>query len=124
MKSSIVGVLFASSFMLGGCIVVATDDGLDFNHNYHSDHGSVFGAEVLTDAISFRTTSNGCTSKEYFDVDVDQRGDNRFVVAIERQQADRCRADLPEGEVFTWSFDELGIPADADVKIGNTVRRR
>lgn len=122
MKSVLAGA--AAAFALSGCVIVASDDGLDYHSGWDSDSGSVFGATVLTDSVAFLVTSNGCTDKSYFNIDIDRHDEDEYSVTIDRRQQDRCRAYIPEGEEFVWTFEELGIPAGAEVSVGNEVRRR
>lgn len=127
-KTATAAALLAAPLMLGGCVIAVSEDGFDSDFDHHADFdrsaGSVFGADVTADAVTFRVTSNGCTDQSYFDVDVDRRGEGRYDVTIERREADKCRALLQDGVELTWTFDELRIPEGADVRIGNQVRRR
>ncbi|MEO0714088.1 MAG: hypothetical protein AAFY37_09265, partial [Pseudomonadota bacterium] len=59
----------------------------------------------------------------FMDVYVERIDDDRYAVTVDREQADNCRALVPEGVTLVWSFAALGIPAGADVRIGNQVRR-
>ncbi|MEL6244065.1 MAG: hypothetical protein AAFU66_10440 [Pseudomonadota bacterium] len=113
---------------LGGCVIAVGDghdDDFDASYDYDFDEraGTVYGAEVLPDAVTFTVTSNGCTDETFMDVYVERIDDDRYAVTVDREQADNCRALVPEGVTLVWSFADLGIPAGADVRIGNQVRR-
>lgn len=126
MKQIATAIALSAALALGGCVVVATDEGLDFDHDidFDNDIGTVFGADIAADVVTFRVTSNGCTDETYFDIDVDRHGDDKYSIGIMRTQPDRCRALLRDGVEVSWSYDDLGIPAGADVRVENQVRRR
>lgn len=125
MKLTFLAPALAATALLGGCIIVDADEGdITTGFSHDGDLGTVYGATVFNDRVTFRVTSNGCTNESYFDTDVDSRSGNRFAVSIDRTRADNCRARLPEGVEVSYSFAELGLPDGADVTVLNPVRRR
>ena len=70
-----------------------------------------------------RVRSNGCTTKDSFQVDVtgSAAAGWSFDMALTRLHADRCRALLPQGVALTWTKDELGLPPSAEVNLLNRV---
>jgi len=120
--------LMAATPLVAGCIIIDEDaSDRDITADYVASPqrlGSVFGAEVGAGGVSFLVSSNGCTSEESFELDVEQTGAMSYRVAIERVQADRCDAPVEDGTRVRYDFDALGIPEGADVEIANPVRRR
>ncbi|MEL6386836.1 MAG: hypothetical protein AAFR00_05760 [Pseudomonadota bacterium] len=112
---------------LGGCVIVADgDDKPAFTSTFDpavSSPGTVFGAEIVADSITFLVSSNGCTDASFFAVDVDRRGDQTFAITLDRIRTDNCRALVPEGVDVSFTFQELGIPDGASVIVRNTIRR-
>lgn len=128
MKLSAALALACATPLLAGCIIIDGDDdgsGIDYDMSVSSrELGSVYGASVLPNRVEYRVTSNGCTDEESFDVKVRDRGDDRYALELSRVRADNCRAYLVEGVVVSYSFEQLGLPENADVAILNPVRRR
>ncbi|MEM9669461.1 MAG: hypothetical protein AAF950_11105 [Pseudomonadota bacterium] len=110
--------------MLGGCVIIDADDA-DFHSefDYNDGYGTVYGADVVGGAVAFTVSDNGCTDKNFFDVRVFGEDEDEFEVGIKRVREDHCRAYNPEGKTFSWTFQELGIPSDAEVTVLNRVRR-
>lgn len=112
---------------LAGCVIIA-DDG-ELSRSYVSSGpssagaGTVFGAEIQGDRVAFTVSSNGCTTRDFFEADVRERSGRHFV-EIDRIRTDTCRALVPEGVEVSWSFAELGLADGADVELVNPVRRR
>ncbi len=71
--------------------------------------------------LVIRVQSNGCTTKDSFDVLVTGSAAQgwAFDMALTRVHADRCRAFLPQGVALTWTKDELGLPPSAQVSVVN-----
>jgi len=115
----------AALAMLGGCVIIDADDG-DFRTDYDigsRSYGTVFAADVSDSSVAFLVTSNGCTERDFFDVDVVEEDDDAFEVGLRRTRQDHCDAVVPEGVEVGWTYSELGIPAGAEVTIRNRVRR-
>ncbi len=115
----------AASTLLGGCIIIDADE-RDLSSDLSPDraYGTVYGAQVHQDEVSFQVSSNGCTDEDSFRTQTASQGARRFEVAIERVRADNCRAFIPGGVSLSYSFAELGLPEGADVTVLNPVRRR
>lgn len=107
---------------LSGCVIA-----VDGDHDVHSnwdmdrDYGTLKGADVSANAVTARVTSNGCTTKDFIGTDVRKSGDDSFTVGFFREKQDYCRAMLPDGVALTWSFEELGIPEGAEVRVRNKI---
>lgn len=125
MKRTALLPVIAALPLLAGCVIIDANesDGLESDFA-HSDAGRVYGASVHPAHVVFQVTSNGCTDRSYFEVDVDHHGSNRYSLELDRIRPDRCRALVPEGVEVSWSFDELGLPRGAAVEIENPVARR
>ncbi len=112
-----------SATMLAGCVIVDADVD-DVKARYSNEHAErVYSADIGNDQITLRVAASGCTTKEFFDVDVDHEGDDVFSVEFERERRDYCKMMQPDGEKLTWSFGELGIPSGATVILENPVGR-
>ncbi len=124
MKLKIASAALALS-LLGGCIIIDADDdhfGTSYD-GHHSGYGTVFAADVSASSVAFLVTSNGCTERDFFDVDVEKEDDNAFEIGVRRIRQDHCKAIVPDGVQVAWSFAELGIPDGAEVTVRNQVRR-
>ena len=113
----------AAGFLtLSGCVIaVDADDDVHSNWDMHHDYGALKGADIGPDFVMARVSSNGCTTKDFIGADVDKTGDNRFSVGFYRERQDYCEAYVPEGVELSWTFEELGIPQDAAVRIRNDI---
>lgn len=117
----------AAATTLGGCVIVdadVTDTGWEHsrrNGRLVSLYGVDLGAR--REAISIVVPSNGCTDRGQFNADVDHNGSHRYSVAFLRRDEDTCKAFRPEGERLTWTYSELGLPGDAEVRIVNRISR-
>lgn len=122
-RLAITAISGATAALLGGCVFVDADVRDSWDHR--GDYGSIYGAEVaVRDAeVTIVAHSNGCTQKEDFRFDVNDRGDDRFDVGFRRERDDNCKAFAPEGRRMTWTFAELGLPRNASVFILNPVGR-
>ena len=110
--------------MLGGCVIIDADDA-DFRSDWDDGDGfgTVYAADVSANTIAFNVSDNGCTDRSFFDVRVYDEDDDAFEVGLRRTRTDHCKAYNPEGTTVSWTFQELGIPADAEVTVLNRVRR-
>lgn len=115
----------AAALLLGGCVYIGAGVGSG-NWGAHGDFAGepIFSAEVSKDALIVRVASNGCTKAESFDVDVDKRASEHYVVQVDRKKPDLCKAYLPDGVSLTFTFEELEIPAGALVRLANPLRTR
>ncbi|MEO9970929.1 MAG: hypothetical protein ABJG15_14125 [Hyphomonadaceae bacterium] len=115
----------AALTLLGGCIIIDADDGhfrSDFNSGDHH-YGTVYAADVSGQSVAFRVSSNGCSTRDFFDVDVISEHDDVYEIGVRRTRQDNCKALVPAGVEVGWTYSELGIPADAEVRVFNQVRR-
>lgn len=122
-KSIAMTAALASSLALGGCLVVDAD--ITERHWDSDNYGYLLGADIgaRTPEITITAQSNGCTQKEHFKPTVRDRGDARFDIGFRRETPDNCKALVPDGRSMTWTFSELGIPANARLMLMNPIGR-
>ena len=105
------------------CVYIDAED--HDRHRFHVETQfglpSLLGADVQAETVSIRIDSGGCTNKDTIEASTDKDGRNEYEVAFDRLKDDNCEAYLPEGVRLTWTYDELGIPAGAYVRILNPV---
>ena len=118
---ALVAAGLGSLLLLGGCIIVDADEHVRSDWEGSRNYGELMGADVANGVVTARVTSNGCTTKDFIGTDIDKTGDNRFAVGFYRERQDYCEAYMPEGVALSWTFEELGIPQDAAVRIRNEV---
>ena len=107
---------------LSGCVIIDTDeDELRADWDMGHDYGTLKGADVSANSVTARVSSNGCTNKDFIGTNVRKTGDDSFSVGFYREKQDYCRAMLPDGVALTWSFEELGIPEGAEVRVRNKI---
>ncbi|MAP94351.1 MAG: hypothetical protein CMK07_05310 [Ponticaulis sp.] len=109
--------------VLAGCVIIDADSDDDWDASYSSDGERVYSADITDTGLTVRVAASGCTSKDFFDVDVDKKDDDTFTVELNRERRDYCKMMQPEGERLSWSFAELGIPDGATVLLRNPVGR-
>lgn len=73
--------------------------------------------------VSVRVYTGGCTDKSHFEWTKSQDTANKepIELVLHRTKKDNCYAHIPEGIVLDFSYDELGVAADAVFTIGNPV---
>lgn len=113
--------LFASAAMLSGCIYIDAEDAGGYHVSTQFGLEDLRAVNITADTVTIRIDSNGCTSKDKIDVDVDQDGRNEYELAFERVGEDLCRAYFPDGVELSWTYDELEIPEGAYVRVLNDV---
>ena len=123
MKFAMLAAISGLAMLTAGCVIVDADVEDDWEGRYSSSAERVYSADITEDSITIRVAASGCTTKDFFDVDVDREGDDRFEVEFERDRRDYCRMLQPEGEALSWSFSELGSPDGAKVTLVNPVGR-
>ena len=122
MRSIAIAALGLAGLALPGCAT-----------GTHDDPRPAYAPEMLEPVLAFRedaagdlvirVRSNGCTTKDSFNVVVTGSAASgwAFDLALTRLHADRCRAFLPQGVALTWTKDELGLPPGAQVDLVNPV---
>lgn len=113
------GMLLATA----GCVVIDADSHEDWDASFSSGAERLYSADISNNEISVRVAASGCTTKDFFDVDVDHEGGNRFEIELDRERRDYCEMLQQDGERLTWTFSELGIPNGAKVILRNPVGR-
>ncbi|MGD2131217.1 MAG: hypothetical protein PVI23_00380 [Maricaulaceae bacterium] len=115
-------IALASFVALSGCVIIDADDNV-IESDFGRPDERLYAASVAPDGVHIRAPSNGCTTKDAFDVDVDRLSSGRYAVSFDRIAPDRCRAYLPDGVELFYSRGELDIPADAAIVVRNLVGR-
>ncbi len=117
-------LLAAAAAALSGCIVVSDVDVPGDGFDTGDREERLYGASVEPGGVRIRVASNGCTTEESFDIDVDRfqsNGEPRYLVRFERDTPDRCRAFVPDGVELFFSRDRLGLSSDALISIANRI---
>lgn len=111
--------------LMTACVYIDAEDDSRASYNIKTQFGipALMAADIQTDTITIRIDSNGCTTKESLEADVDQDGKNEYEIAFDRLKEDRCRAYLPDGITLTYTYDELDIPEGAYVRVLNKISR-
>lgn len=121
MKTQSIFGLVLGAAVLTGCIYVDAEDTGGYHVSTHFGLEDLRAVDIGEDSVTIRIDSNGCTNKETVDVDVDQDGRNEYELAFERTKKDHCRAYFPNGIELTWTFEEIGVPEGAYVRVLNDV---
>jgi hypothetical protein len=124
MKFLVLAAIAGLSLTTAGCIIVDADTHKDdWDLSYSSDAERVYSADITDTDITIRVAASGCTTKDFFEADVDHHGGDKFTVEFERERRDYCKMMQPEGAELTYSFGELGIPDGAELTLRNPVGR-
>lgn len=114
----------ACAAALSACVYIDAEDTGGFHMTTHFGLEDLRAVDIGERAVTARMDSNGCTNKDTVSVDVDQDGRNEYELAVERTKEDHCRAYFPNGIELTWTFEELGLPEGAYVRVLNDVASR
>ena len=121
-------LILAAPMMLGGCVIYASDSGETTTVRTASatsveleprELESVHGVRFERDQALVRVTSNGCTEKSDFSVEIVDGGAMAGEMTLVRNEADLCRALIAEGVELSWSYDELGLERGAALVLAN-----
>ncbi len=124
-------VLGVAAVAAAGCVIEITDTSGDSDdayvrvngHKVHSGRGErLYGVEI-SDDIVIRAKSNGCTAKDFFEVEVDREGNDRFELTFHRVRKDYCDAPDEDGVTLAFTREELGLPDDARLEVTNPISR-
>lgn len=77
----------------------------------------ILGVHYNSEGVTYQVASNGCTSKDSFQVTL--RETSPVQVVLERQYEDMCRAFFIYGTEITFSYTELGLTAGEQFVIAN-----
>jgi len=110
-----------SAALLTGCVYIDAEDSGGYHVSTQFGLEDLRAVDIAGGAVTVRMDSNGCTNKETVDVDVDQDGRNEYELAFERIKEDHCKAYFPNGVELTWTYEELGIPTGAYVRVLNDI---
>lgn len=121
-------LILAAPLMLGGCVIYASDSGETTTVRTASatsveleprELESVHGVRFERDQAVVRVTSNGCTEKSDFSVQIVDGGDMAGEMALVRDEPDPCRALIAEGVELSWTYAELGLERGAALVLAN-----
>jgi hypothetical protein len=83
---------------------------------------AVQAAAIGQGQAAFWVESNGCTTRDDLMPVVSQyRG--AATITLWRVSEDKCDEPIPGGVEVRWTFEEMGLPAGTDVRVGNTYER-
>lgn len=121
-------LLLAAPLMLGGCVIYASDSGETTTVRTAPaasveletrELESVHGVRFERDQAVVRVTSNGCTEKSDFSVEIVDGGDMAGEMTLIRNEPDHCRALIAEGVELSWTYAELGLERGAALVLAN-----
>ncbi|MFN3816940.1 hypothetical protein [Brevundimonas sp.] len=124
----ILPLLLAAPLMLGGCVIYASDSGETTTVRTASaasvelaprELESVHGVRFERDQALVRVTSNGCTDKSDFSVEIVDGGAMAGEMTLVRNEPDHCRALIAEGVELSWTYAELGLERGAALVLAN-----
>ena len=78
----------------------------------------IHAAAFTRDLAVFRVSSNGCTDKSDVKPFITQLKDSA-VITLRRMGEDVCTRPVKDGVQIQWTFEELGLPAGANVVVNN-----
>jgi hypothetical protein len=118
-----IAALALSSSVIAGCAGAPLVEPQAVSSSEPLEQVLAFREDAAGDLV-IRVQSNGCTTKDSFDVMVtgSAAGGWAFDMTLTRLHADRCRAFLPQGVALIWTKDELGLPPSAEVTLINPVQ--
>ncbi|HXW53053.1 MAG TPA: hypothetical protein VEL47_02985 [Myxococcota bacterium] len=83
------------------------------------DLEQLIGVSADARGLTFQVPSNGCTEKDHFEFQVEERLEplgpmlpaleHHYYISASRKTSDNCENFQPYGTQFLMSFDELGI---------------
>ena len=120
--------LIASVFLLTACAEPgAVGDAQGMRSEFAQESlEPVYGwRETAEGDLVVRVRSGGCTDKDSFELEITggPEGGWRFDAALHRVEPDHCEANLPDGVELVWTREELYVPASAELRLVNPIRR-
>jgi hypothetical protein len=107
---------------LAACAGVSASTGVSVG-GAESGLEEIYSATVDDFGLRIRVASNGCTSKDSFDFTVAEvasdGGAPRHLVSFVRTRPDPCPGFRTQGDLLTFSFDELRVPEGAELAVAN-----
>jgi len=121
-------VAAALSPLLSACVVYDSTGGDEVSVRVGSQTTTAASAPLETlravrfegGAVVVRVDSNGCTDVSDFAVEVTDG--TATDVTFTREQADLCKALVPDGVELRWTYEELGLASGKAVAVHNPVR--
>lgn len=118
-RSATVAALFAVVPLMTACAMGQARDGDARNAAVLPGQiEPVHAAVIARNQAAFWVSSNGCTEKADIQPVVRESSDGP-IITLRRIKEDRCREIRPEGVEMRWSFEELGLDADARPSVEN-----
>ena len=121
-------VLLAAPLMLGGCVIYASDSGETTTVRTapaasveleSRELEGVHGVRFERGQAVVRVTSNGCTGKSDFRVEIMDGAAMAGEMTLVRTEPDHCRALVAEGVELSWTYAELGLERGAALVLAN-----
>lgn len=121
-------LILAAPLMLGGCVIYTSGSGETTTVRTAPASSvqietreleSVHGVRFERDQAVVRVTSNGCTEKAHFQVEIMDGDDGAGEIALVRERPDHCRALIAEGVELAWTWEELGLERGAALVLAN-----
>ena len=76
--------------------------------SFANSQETILGTQITEDGVAFRVHTGGCTSKDSFELTIDESKGN-IELELDRTQPDYCLALYPNGTVIEYSWDELDL---------------
>lgn len=80
----------------------------------------LYGLVIKDEGIEVRVASGGCTAPEHFAFYVDPGSVQELLIV--RTTPDTCEAELPEGELLHFTWEQLGVTSER-VRVANPFRK-
>ena len=84
----------------------------------------IYWRVIEDDILVVHASTQGCTSRSDFTVNVEQYHEDVFTVRLVRDDEDRCERDIPWGIQLGFGFEELGVPIGGRVIVLNPIDDR
>jgi hypothetical protein len=84
----------------------------------------IYWRVIEDDILVVHASSNGCTTRSDFTVNVEQYHEDVFTVRLSRDDEDRCSQEVPWGIQLGFGFEELGVPNNGRVIVLNPLDER
>jgi hypothetical protein len=84
----------------------------------------IYWRVIEDDILVVHASSNGCTTRSDFTVNVEQYHESVYTVRLSRDDDDRCSQEVPWGIQLGFGFEELGVPINGQVIVLNPLDQR
>lgn len=117
-RSATVAALFAVVPLMAACAMGQAPEAGVQSAGLPGQIEPVHAAVIAQNQAAFWVSSNGCTEKADIQPVVRETSDGP-IITLRRIKEDRCREVRPEGVEMRWSFEELGLAANARPSVEN-----